>query len=162
MCKLLIVVILQTQSDLTILIQIMSATFSERSPVCSKGRGVIALTDRQIRMQLSGVRNGSITFVSLMFSIFSSQYRNVTQTTRHIQAVIKNFSTLKLTRTDFSEQYEELTSNSENFNSIFLVISSPKWCQGRIGLFMWYHSRSHQRFVHDTNCVSFDTLMWSF
>ena len=63
MCILLIVVILQTQSDLTILIQIMSATFSERSPVCSKGLGITALTDHQIMIHLSGVRNGSITFV---------------------------------------------------------------------------------------------------
>ena len=63
MCKLLIVMILQRPSDLTTLIQIMSAAFSERSPVCSKGRGVTTLTDRQIRVQLSGVRNGSITVV---------------------------------------------------------------------------------------------------
>ena len=63
MCKLLIVMILQTPSDLTTLIQIMSAAFSERFPVCSKGLGITALTDDQISMQLSGVRNGSITFV---------------------------------------------------------------------------------------------------
>ena len=57
-----------------------------------------------------------------MFSVFCSQYRYIAETMEHVQAVIRNFSTLKLTRKDFSEQYEELTSNSENFNSIFWLL----------------------------------------
>ena len=57
-----------------------------------------------------------------MFSIICSQYHHVNQTIRHIQAVIKNFPALKLTRKDFSEQYKELTSNFENFKSVFWLL----------------------------------------
>ena len=57
-----------------------------------------------------------------MFSISCSQYRYVDETMKHVQAVIRNFSTLNLTRKDFSEQYKESTSNSENFNSIFWLL----------------------------------------
>ena len=72
MYKLLIVVISQIQSDLATLIQIMSVVFSEKSPVhmISKRRGKSTITDHQIRLQLSGVSDGSVTSVGLMFTNF--------------------------------------------------------------------------------------------
>ena len=57
-----------------------------------------------------------------MFSVICSQYRYVDETMKHVQAIKKNFPTLKLTRKDFGEQYKEFINNSENFNSIFWLI----------------------------------------
>ena len=54
--------------------------------------------------------------------ILHSQYRYIDQTTRHVQAVVKNFPALKLTRKEFGKQYKETTGYFKCFNSISCLL----------------------------------------